>query len=129
MSELSRFGISVEKGLLKSFDKLINQQGYANRSEAFRDLMRDALVKSQLENDRLFNKGTNRLTHWTHYKNLSDTIKAGQLRKVVFRLGEDAALLEQARGCGGAGGGSFLRGSAAFNGGCGGGVLLSGLRQ
>ncbi|HRF63760.1 MAG TPA: hypothetical protein PK708_12860 [Candidatus Competibacter sp.] len=40
--------------------------------------------KSQLENDRLFNKGTNRLTHWTHYKNLSDTIKAGQLRKVVF---------------------------------------------
>ncbi|MBX7169732.1 MAG: nickel-responsive transcriptional regulator NikR [Pyrinomonadaceae bacterium] len=51
MSELSRFGISVEKGLLKSFDKLINQQGYANRSEAFRDLMRDALVKSQLENE------------------------------------------------------------------------------
>ncbi len=51
MSELSRFGISAEEYLLKSFDKLINQQGYANRSEAFRDLMRDALVKSQLENE------------------------------------------------------------------------------
>lgn len=51
MSDLSRFGISVEEELLKKFDDLIGKQGYANRSEAFRDLMRDALVKSQLENN------------------------------------------------------------------------------
>lgn len=51
MSGLSRFSISVEEELLNRFDDLINQQNYANRSEAFRDLMRDALIKSQLENE------------------------------------------------------------------------------
>ena len=49
MSELSRFGVSVEEELLQSFDCLIAGQGYANRSEALRDLMREALVKSRLE--------------------------------------------------------------------------------
>lgn len=49
MSDLSRFGVSVEEELLQSFDQLIAGQGYANRSEALRDLMRDALVKSRLE--------------------------------------------------------------------------------
>jgi len=49
MSDLSRFGVSVEEELLQSFDQLIAIQGYANRSEALRDLMRDALVKSRLE--------------------------------------------------------------------------------
>lgn len=49
MSDLSRFGVSVEEELLQSFDQLISGQGYANRSEALRDLMRDALVKSKLE--------------------------------------------------------------------------------
>ncbi len=49
MSDLSRFGVSVEEELLESFDQLIAGQGYVNRSEALRDLMRDALVKSRLE--------------------------------------------------------------------------------
>ena len=49
MSDLSRFGVSIEEELLESFDRLINGQGYGNRSEALRDLMRDALVKSRLE--------------------------------------------------------------------------------
>jgi len=49
MSDLLRFGVSVEDELLQSFDELINSQGYVNRSEALRDLMRDALVKSRLE--------------------------------------------------------------------------------
>lgn len=49
MSDLSRFSVSAEEELLNSFDQLIAGQGYANRSEAFRDLMRDALVKFRLE--------------------------------------------------------------------------------
>lgn len=49
MSELSRFGISIENELLHSYDRLITEQGYVNRSEALRDLMRDALIKSRLE--------------------------------------------------------------------------------
>ncbi len=50
MAELSRFGVSVEEDLLVSFDVLIDLQGYENRSEALRDLMRAALIKSKLEN-------------------------------------------------------------------------------
>ncbi len=49
MSDISRFGVSVEDELLKSFDNLINGQGYENRSEALRDLMRDALIKSRIK--------------------------------------------------------------------------------
>lgn len=49
MSELARFGVSAEDELLQSFDRLIADQGYGTRSEALRDLMRDALVKSKLE--------------------------------------------------------------------------------
>ncbi len=49
MGELSRFGVSVDDDLLVSFDELIATQGYENRSEALRDLMRTALIKSKLE--------------------------------------------------------------------------------
>jgi len=49
MSDLLRFGVSAEEELLQNFDRLIAAQGYANRSEALRDLMRDAMVKSRLE--------------------------------------------------------------------------------
>ena len=48
MGELSRFGVSAEEELLQNFDRLIGEQGYANRSEALRDLMRRALVESKL---------------------------------------------------------------------------------
>ncbi|MCX8103388.1 MAG: nickel-responsive transcriptional regulator NikR [Candidatus Bipolaricaulota bacterium] len=47
MSELVRFGVAVDEELLKRFDKLTVERGYANRSEALRDLMRDALVQQQ----------------------------------------------------------------------------------
>lgn len=46
MSELVRFGVSVEAGLIEEFDRLIEEKGYGNRSEALRDLMRDALVQA-----------------------------------------------------------------------------------
>jgi CopG family nickel-responsive transcriptional regulator len=44
-----RFGISLEKSLLKGFDSLIAKKGYASRSEAIRDLIRDSLVKEEWE--------------------------------------------------------------------------------
>ncbi|MCS7198501.1 MAG: nickel-responsive transcriptional regulator NikR [Candidatus Bipolaricaulota bacterium] len=47
MGELVRFGIAVDEELLRKFDKLTVARGYANRSEALRDLMRDALVQQQ----------------------------------------------------------------------------------
>jgi len=47
MSDLFRFGVSLEKGLLDKFDRLIREKNYSNRSEAFRDLIRQELVKKQ----------------------------------------------------------------------------------
>jgi len=49
MSELFRFGISLPKDLLNKFDKLISEKNYTNRSEAFRDLIRQELVKKEWE--------------------------------------------------------------------------------
>ena len=47
MSELIRFGISIPKDLLESFDDYLHRQGYDNRSEAIRDLIRDQLVREE----------------------------------------------------------------------------------
>jgi CopG family nickel-responsive transcriptional regulator len=42
---LERIGISLEDDLLRQFDRLIAEKGYANRSEAVRDLIRAELVQ------------------------------------------------------------------------------------
>ncbi len=47
MSELQRFGVSMPEPLLQDFDEHIAREGYANRSEALRDLIRDHLVGAQ----------------------------------------------------------------------------------
>ena len=47
MTNLFRFGISLEKKLLDEFDTLIKRKNYSNRSEAFRDLIRQELVKEE----------------------------------------------------------------------------------
>ena len=47
MANLFRFGISLEKKLLDEFDILIKRKNYSNRSEAFRDLIRQELVKEE----------------------------------------------------------------------------------
>ena len=47
MSKIFRFGVSLDKDLLDKFDRLIGERNYANRSEAFRDLIRQELVKRQ----------------------------------------------------------------------------------
>lgn len=49
MGELVRFGVSMDAELLARFDGLIAELGYANRSEALRDLVRDRLVQREWE--------------------------------------------------------------------------------
>jgi len=46
MADLSRIGVSIDSHLLRRFDSFIREKGYENRSEAFRDLIRDRLVDS-----------------------------------------------------------------------------------
>lgn len=45
MPELTRISISLESSLLEAFDGLIAGKGYATRSEAIRDLIRDRLIR------------------------------------------------------------------------------------
>jgi CopG family nickel-responsive transcriptional regulator len=49
MLKIIRFGVSIEKELLKKFDDLIKKEQYSNRSEAIRDLIRKTLVKKEWE--------------------------------------------------------------------------------
>jgi CopG family nickel-responsive transcriptional regulator len=50
MGELVRFGVAMDAGLLARFDELVGRRGTAvNRSEAMRDLVRDALVEAEWE--------------------------------------------------------------------------------
>ncbi len=49
MTDLTRFGVSIDKSLSERFDEYIREHGYTNRSEAIRDLMREALVRREWE--------------------------------------------------------------------------------
>lgn len=49
MSQVTRFGVSLEASLLAQFDRVIARKGYTNRSEALRDLIRESLVREQWE--------------------------------------------------------------------------------
>jgi len=52
MPKIERVGVSLEKELLDSFDKLITEKGYQSRSEAIRDLIRQQLSSQRLSNDK-----------------------------------------------------------------------------
>ena len=50
MSDLYRFGISLDRELIEAFDRHIKAQGYQSRSEALRDLIRESLLhKKRME--------------------------------------------------------------------------------
>ncbi|HEX9878596.1 MAG TPA: nickel-responsive transcriptional regulator NikR [Candidatus Binatia bacterium] len=68
MSKVSRFGVSLEDDLLRSFDRNITEEGYSNRSEAIRDLIRDHLIQKRVANAREVIVGTVTLLydHRTH---------------------------------------------------------------
>ena len=48
MEHIERIGISLERGLLSAFDKMIEKQGYENRSQAIGDLIRQQLGRELL---------------------------------------------------------------------------------
>jgi len=49
MTNLRRFGVSIERGLLKKFDEWIENKGYANRSDALRVLIHSVLLETQTQ--------------------------------------------------------------------------------
>jgi CopG family nickel-responsive transcriptional regulator len=52
MADLTRVSISLEAALLEAFDQHIAGKGYATRSEAIRDLIRDRLLRERVKDQR-----------------------------------------------------------------------------
>jgi len=74
MGELSRIGVAIDADLLKKFDTLIGARGYTNRSEAFRDLIRDELVERTWESPESEVVGTVTLIYDHHVRMLNEKL-------------------------------------------------------
>jgi len=78
MSEVVRFGVSTDERLLDRFDALIAEKGYVNRSEAVRDLIRNALVEDEWSQGDAQAVGTVTLVYDHHSTDLSDKLTEHQ---------------------------------------------------
>ena len=78
MSDLSRIGVAIDSDLLRKFDHLIARRGYTNRSEAFRDLIRDELVEKAWERPDSPVVGTVTLVYDHHVRLLNEKLTGMQ---------------------------------------------------
>ncbi len=79
MSELVRFGISIDQDLSEKFDLYVAERNYAARSEAIRDLIRDALIRQKIETSpKTKTLGTLTLIYDHHVRNLTHEMGAIQ---------------------------------------------------
>jgi CopG family nickel-responsive transcriptional regulator len=74
MGELSRIGVAIDSDLLDLFDRLIAKRGYTNRSEAFRDLIRDELVEQSWESPEAQVVGSITLVYDHHVRLLNEKL-------------------------------------------------------
>lgn len=80
MSQLSRIGVAIDSDLLEKFDSLIAKKGYTNRSEAFRDLIRDDLVEENTSDPDQEVVGTVTLIYDHHVPTLNERLTETQHR-------------------------------------------------
>lgn len=73
-----RFGVSMNAGLLREFDEFCSAHGYATRSEALRDLIRDALVEDMGQRKGATVAGTLTLVYDHHKSDLMQRLTAAQ---------------------------------------------------
>jgi CopG family transcriptional regulator, nickel-responsive regulator len=78
MGRLSRIGVAIDSDLLDKFDRLIGKRAYTNRSEAFRDLIRDELVEQTWESPDSQVVGTVTLVYDHHVRQLNQKLTAIQ---------------------------------------------------
>ena len=90
MGRLARFGVAMDEDLLERFDALVARRGVAaNRSEAVRDLVRDALVDAQWEASDEEIVGTVTMVFDHHASDLSeklDSLQHEHYREIVSTL-------------------------------------------
>jgi CopG family nickel-responsive transcriptional regulator len=79
MSELARFSVAMDEALLQKFDELVSRRGDGrNRSEAIRDLVRDALVETEWEDSADEIVGTITMVFDHHASDLSEKLDSMQ---------------------------------------------------
>lgn len=78
MSDLVRFGVSIDEHLLDQFDEHIAEKSYVNRSEALRDLIRGALVEDRWDAGDAEAIGTVTLVYDHHSHDLADKLSDHQ---------------------------------------------------
>jgi CopG family transcriptional regulator, nickel-responsive regulator len=74
MSGLMRFGVSIDSQLIKKFDALVARKGYATRSEAIRDMIRDSLVEQEWEAEDRETVGTITIVYNHHTRELEHAL-------------------------------------------------------
>lgn len=74
MAELSRIGVAVDSDLLERFDRHINDHGYTNRSEAFRDLIRERLVSAATTRPEVRVVGSITIIYDHHVRGLTEKL-------------------------------------------------------
>jgi CopG family nickel-responsive transcriptional regulator len=74
MTEIVRFSVSVEDDLLEKFDRFCDEEQFATRSEAVRQLIRDRLTKRAWESDTRQVSGTLTLVYDHHRPQLRDRL-------------------------------------------------------
>ena len=72
--KITRFGVSIELELLKEFDKKIKNEGYTNRSEAIRDIIRKNLIMEKIKDPNLTVIGTLTIIYNHHDGNLTEKL-------------------------------------------------------
>lgn len=73
MGEIIRFGVSLEKNLLKRFDEFIREENYPTRSKAISDLIQDTLTKREwIKSKNVFGSITLFYNH--HKRELTDKL-------------------------------------------------------
>jgi CopG family nickel-responsive transcriptional regulator len=78
MGQLSRIGVAIDSELLEKFDSMIAQRGYTNRSEAFRDIIRDELVERAWQSPESPVVGTVTLVYDHHVRLLNEKLTSLQ---------------------------------------------------
>lgn len=78
MNSTVRFGVSMDADLLREFDEFRRLRGYDTRSEALRDLIRDALVEELGAKADAVVAGTLTLVYDHHKSDLTSRLTAAQ---------------------------------------------------
>ena len=74
MAEIVRFSVSLEDDLLEQFDRYCEQQQFATRSEAVRQLIRERLTAEAWESETEDAAGTLTLVYDHHRSQLSEKL-------------------------------------------------------